>query len=196
MMLPCDCFKWLLVFVSRPASGPRIILSSVRVLHSEKKHLPYVQVERSSGSRRGFITPSSNPVDKIIHTHACSHFAFRQLYWYPGGTANNSTTCVAEEGRWKSHRSVSKDVACYLSMARIATRTSWCLRIRTERLSHRIGSFTAALGMQMRNGMSHVRWWCTKRWPFHCTFMNMRPSHHMVTPCRASLIPDLTVAAW
>lgn len=27
-----------------------------------------------------------------------------QMYWYPGGAANNSTTCVEEEGDWEDHR--------------------------------------------------------------------------------------------
>ncbi|CAM9737189.1 unnamed protein product [Ectocarpus sp. 8 AP-2014] len=25
------------------------------------------------------------------------------MYWYPGGTANASTTCISEEGEWESH---------------------------------------------------------------------------------------------
>lgn len=30
------------------------------------------------------------------------------MFWYPGGVANNSTTCIEEEGEWESHRYVQK----------------------------------------------------------------------------------------
>ena len=28
----------------------------------------------------------------------------RKMFWYPGGSANASTTCIDQEGEWKSHR--------------------------------------------------------------------------------------------
>lgn len=33
------------------------------------------------------------------------------MYWYPGGSAGASTTCIDEEGEWESHRSDNASAA-------------------------------------------------------------------------------------
>lgn len=37
--------------------------------------------------------------------HTCNAIPLdAQMYWYPGGRANNSTSCIEEDGAWESHR--------------------------------------------------------------------------------------------
>ncbi|CAN0469176.1 unnamed protein product, partial [Ectocarpus sp. 12 AP-2014] len=54
--------------------------------------------------QRGWcVSFETSAVDIVDGERDPEDYILLNMYWYPGGTANASTTCISEEGEWESH---------------------------------------------------------------------------------------------
>ncbi|CAM9286399.1 unnamed protein product [Ectocarpus sp. 4 AP-2014] len=49
------------------------------------------------------VSFETSAVDIIDGERDAEDYILLNMYWYPGGTANASMTCISEEGEWESH---------------------------------------------------------------------------------------------
>ncbi|CAM9165602.1 unnamed protein product, partial [Hapterophycus canaliculatus] len=63
----------------------------------------YTQDPLSFLLQRGYCVIFEASKVKIAGKRDPEDFILLNMYWYPGGAANASTTCISEQGAWDSH---------------------------------------------------------------------------------------------